>query len=83
MSRIKLCLRILAGVLGALVALSPPASALGPDAYAIASVKPDAPDAAVLATGKKAARASGFVTTATRKLDLSKLDIADFGDVAR
>jgi len=84
-SRIRLCLRISAGVLGALVALSPPAGAGGSAANGIASLRAAALEAGASTAGKKSVPhyTSGIVTTSTRKLDLSKFDLEDFGDVAR
>ncbi len=85
MSRIKLCLRISAGVLGALIALSPPAGAGGSAANGIANLKAAALEAGAPAAEKRSMPhyTSGVVTTSTRKLDLSKFDLEDFGDVAR
>ncbi len=85
MSRIKLGLRISAGILGALIVLSPPAGAGGSAAKGVASLKAAALEAGAAMAGKKSIPhyTSGVVTTSTRKLDLSKFDLDDFGDVAR
>ncbi|MCB1484270.1 MAG: hypothetical protein KDJ17_05180 [Hyphomicrobiaceae bacterium] len=63
--------------------LSPYAGVTGPVAHVIAKLDPAALGMPLSGNKFFSHKSSGFVTTATIKLDLSRLGTSDFGDETR